>query len=100
MSCELTAQALDLEVDPTTKLVLLMVSDQARVADGWHLYRPDVPRLSWLTRVPEAKVLEIIARLETAGVLAESSGGFFRVNLDGLPKLGRFTGARKRGGGR
>ena len=100
VSCELTAQVLELEVEPTTKLVLLMVSDHAHVADGQHLYRPDTSRLSWLTRVPEAKVREILARLETTGVLAESSGGFYLVNLDSLPKLGRFAGARKRRGGR
>lgn len=100
MPCELTAEVLGLDVEPTTKLLLLMVSEDAHVAEGQFYYRPDAPRLFWLTRVPEAKVLEILAGLVTAGALAESGGGYYRVNLGGLPKLGRFAGARKRGGGR
>jgi hypothetical protein len=100
VSCSLTAHVLDLAVEPTTKLILLAVSECAHVEDGHDLYRPDEPRLSWLTSVPEQNIHRVLDSLQDSGVLTKANSGFYTVNLDSLPKLGRFTDARKRGAGR
>lgn len=95
MSSKLAAEALQLAVKPLEKLVLFAISDQAQADSAGSGVLLDVPRIAWMTCIPEETVLRTFADLKCRGVLREQADGGFIIRLGKLPHLRRFAAERK-----